>query len=159
MVNMWVDFNMNILVTVGTTAFDELIAAIDQCFDGDKSVNIIAQISSSSNYVSKNFESFKFSDDFQSYIEAADLIITHAGAGSVYSMLENGKKLVVVPNLTRADNHQLELAKYVQDNNFAVSCFNLAEIKDCIDKVKKIEFEPYRCEKFFGHSILQELLK
>ncbi|ENM3897635.1 hypothetical protein VCSRO82_2554 [Vibrio cholerae] len=150
---------MNILVTVGTTAFDELIATIDHLFEGDSSVNIIAQVSSSSNYISKNFKTFTFSDDFQSYVDAADLIVTHAGAGSVYSMLENGKKLVVVPNLTRADNHQLELAKYVQDNNFAVSCFNLAEIKNCIELAKNIEFFPYQCDKFFGHSIIRELLK
>ena len=158
MESTWVDFSMNILVTVGTTAFDMLIATIDKSFEGDKSVNIIAQISSSSNYHSKNFQSFKFSDDFQSYIDSADLIVTHAGAGSVYSMLEISKKLVVVPNLTRADNHQLELAKYVQDNNFAMSCFDLAEIKNCINQARNIEFEPYRCEKFFGHSIIRELL-
>ncbi len=150
---------MNILVTVGTTAFDELIKTMDNLFEGDKTVSIIAQISSSSNYTPQNFKSFQFSQDFQSYVEAADLIVTHAGAGSVYSMLEKNKKLIVVPNLTRADNHQLELAKYVQDNNFAMSCFDLNEIRDCINKAKDIGFEPYRCEKFFGHSIIRELLK
>ncbi|MBC3618019.1 glycosyltransferase [Vibrio metschnikovii] len=150
---------MNILVTVGTTAFDELIVTIDQMCESDRSVNIFAQVSSSSKYTPKNFETFTFSDDFQSYVDAADLIVTHAGAGSVYSMLENGKRLVVVPNLIRADNHQLELAKYVQDKNFAVSCFNLAEIKYCIDLAKNIEFFPYQCDKFFGHSIIRELLK
>ena len=85
---------MNILVTDGTTAFDELIAVIDEKFEGDKSVDIVAQTSSSSIYTPKNFESFRFSDDFQSYVDSADLIVTHAGAGSVYSMLENRKKLV-----------------------------------------------------------------
>ncbi|MEZ8018169.1 PssE/Cps14G family polysaccharide biosynthesis glycosyltransferase [Vibrio splendidus] len=150
---------MNILVTVGTTAFDELIAVIDEKFEGDKSVDIVAQTSSSSIYTPKNFESFRFSDDFQSYVDSADLIVTHAGAGSVYSMLENRKKLVVVPNLTRADNHQIELAQYVQENNFAVSCFDLAELQSCINKAKSSEFEPYSCEKFFGHSIIRGLLK
>ncbi|NMU71939.1 glycosyltransferase, partial [Vibrio parahaemolyticus] len=119
--SMWVDFNINILVTVGTTAFDVLITVIDESFKHDQSVNIIAQISSSSNYTPKYIESFEFSDDFDSFVESADIIITHAGAGSVYSMLEKGKKLVVVPNLTRVDDHQLELAKYVQNNNFALS--------------------------------------
>ncbi|TON99184.1 glycosyltransferase, partial [Vibrio parahaemolyticus] len=74
---------MNILVTVGTTAFDELITVIDESFKHDQSVNIIAQISSSSNYTPKYIESFEFSDDFDSFVESADIIITHAGAGSV----------------------------------------------------------------------------
>ncbi|AWG85228.1 glycosyltransferase [Vibrio parahaemolyticus] len=150
---------MNILVTVGTTAFDELITVIDESFKHDQSVNIIAQISSSSNYTPKYIESFEFSDDFDSFVESADIIITHAGAGSVYSMLEKGKKLVVVPNLTRVDDHQLELAKYVQNNNFALSCSDLEKIKICINNVKDFEFKPYRCEKFFGHDIIRGLLK
>ncbi|MGR5208784.1 PssE/Cps14G family polysaccharide biosynthesis glycosyltransferase [Vibrio sp. PNB23_22_7] len=150
---------MNILVTVGTTAFDELITVIDESFELVQSVNIIAQISSSSNYTPKHIESFEFSADFDSFVESADIIITHAGAGSVYSMLEKGKKLIVVPNLTRADNHQLELAKYVQDNNFALSCFDLAEIKNYIKNVKDFEFRPYSCESFFGHDIIRRLLK
>ncbi len=156
---MLVDFDMNILVTVGTTAFDELIKVIDESFKHDQSIDIIAQISSSSSYTPKNIESFEFSNDFQYFVESADLIVTHAGAGSVYSMLEKGKKLIVVPNLTRADDHQLELAKYVQDNDFAVSCFDLTEIKNCIKGIENIKFKPYRCEKFFGHNIIRGLLK
>ncbi|TOL40263.1 hypothetical protein CGH98_24405 [Vibrio parahaemolyticus] len=74
-------------------------------------------------------------------------------------MLEKGKKLVVVPNLTRVDDHQLELAKYVQNNNFALSCSDLEKIKICINNVKDFEFKPYRCEKFFGHDIIRGLLK
>ncbi|MBJ2145468.1 glycosyltransferase [Vibrio sp. IB15] len=150
---------MNILVTVGTTAFDELIAIIDKKFENDSSVKIIAQTSSSSGYTPKNIDFFEFSDSFQSYVDSADLIITHAGAGSVYSMLEIAKKLVVVPNLTRADNHQIELARYVQGNNFAVSCFDLTEIQACIYKAKGMDFESYQSDKFFGHSIIRELLK
>ncbi|WP_394242557.1 PssE/Cps14G family polysaccharide biosynthesis glycosyltransferase [Vibrio astriarenae] len=150
---------MNILVTVGTTAFDELIESIDKLFENDTDVKVVAQTSSSSSYTPKNIDYFEFSSSFQSYIDNADLIVTHAGAGSVYSMLENGKKLVVVPNLTRADNHQIELAKYVQDKNFAISCFDLTEIQTCIYKAKETSFSSYESEKFFGHSVIRELLK
>ncbi|MGD8117108.1 PssE/Cps14G family polysaccharide biosynthesis glycosyltransferase [Vibrio sp. TRT 29B02] len=150
---------MKILITVGTTAFDKLIEAIDRSFDCDNTVSIIAQVSSHSSYTPKNFQSFAFSDEFQSYVDVADIVVTHAGAGSVYSMLESGKKLVVVPNLTRADDHQLELARYVEHNHFAVSCFDLNDIRGCISLAEKAEFKPYQCEKFFGHSVVRELLK
>ncbi|CAM3223152.1 PssE/Cps14G family polysaccharide biosynthesis glycosyltransferase [Vibrio diazotrophicus] len=150
---------MNILVTVGTTAFDDLIKAVDERFKNDENIKILAQISSSHKYTPRNFDSFEFSDSFQTYIDCADLIVTHAGAGSVYSMLEQGKRLVVVPNLMRADNHQIELAKYVQNNNFAISCFDLSEIECCINKAKDMEYTPYECERFFGHNTILELLK
>lgn len=150
---------MNILVTVGTTAFDDLIENIDRLFGNDTEVKIVAQTSSSAKYTPKNIDYFEFSDSFQSYIDSADLVITHAGAGSVYSMLEMGKRLIVVPNLTRADNHQIELAKYVQDSSFAISCFDLTDIKTCIHKAKDMNFRPYQCDKFFGHCIIRGLMK
>lgn len=150
---------MNILVTVGTTAFDSLISAVDQNLGCDNSMDITAQISMHADYKPKNIDFFEFSDDFQSYVDSADLIITHAGAGSIYAMLESNKKLVVVPNITRADNHQLELAGYVQDNNFAKSCFDLSDIKACVEEALQTKFNEYQCKKFFGHSLILGLLK
>ncbi|XP_076655170.1 cell division cycle 5-related protein-like [Halictus rubicundus] len=41
----------------------------------------------------------------------ADLIISHAGAGSILDALENQKNLIVVANNSLMHNHQLELAE------------------------------------------------
>ncbi|OOF13810.1 MULTISPECIES: PssE/Cps14G family polysaccharide biosynthesis glycosyltransferase [Salinivibrio] len=149
---------MKILVTVGTTAFDELIAEIDQSFEQDSNVSIIAQVSEESCYNTHNIRAFSFCDNLQPYIEQADVVVTHAGAGSVYSMLESSKKLVVVPNLQRADKHQLELAKYVHENKFAIACLDLKTLKHCIFQAVSMDFSPYHREKFFGHSIIRNLL-
>ncbi|ODP99268.1 PssE/Cps14G family polysaccharide biosynthesis glycosyltransferase [Salinivibrio sp. SS2] len=149
---------MKILVTVGTTAFDELIIEIDRAFKHDTNVSIMAQVSEKSCCETHNIRTFDFCDNLQPYIEQADVVVTHAGAGSVYSMLESGKKLVVVPNLQRADKHQLELAKYVHDNKFAIACLDLKTLKPCILQAVSTDFSPYQREKFFGHSIIRDLL-
>lgn len=150
---------IKIFVTVGTTEFDKLIQIIDQTCGKLKEFEIVAQRSSSSAYQPSNIDYFDFSGDIESYIDKADIIITHAGAGSVYSMLEKGKKLIVVPNLSRIDQHQSELANYVQKNNFALTCYELNEIQDYIFTIQKKSFNTYQKEDFFGLNIIRGLLK
>lgn len=157
-VNLLVDFDMNILVTVGTTAFDELISFVDEELGGLNTLNIVAQISSSAKYTPRNITYFDFSDNFDSYVESADMIITHAGAGSVYSFLERRKRLVVVPNMTRADSHQLELAQYVYNKNFAMSCFDLSDLNRCVFNASEMFFDEYKCERFFAYEQIRKLI-
>ena len=45
----------------------------------------------------------------------ADVIISHAGAGSVMEALRLKKKLIVVVNDLLMDNHQVELATALED--------------------------------------------
>ena len=150
---------INVFVTVGTTEFDELIKAIDQACKKHPELKIVAQVSLSSTYEVLNIEYFEFSNDIKLYIDKADVIITHAGAGSVYSMLEQGKKLIVVPNLSRVDLHQIELANYVERNNFAISCRALKDLPRLIHSMGGRRFNPYKKEDFFGAELIRKLLR
>lgn len=150
---------INIFVTVGTTEFDELIKLVDNVAMNLSGFTIVAQVSSSAVYKPKNISYFEFSNEFENYIENADIIISHAGAGSIYSMLEKGKKLIVVPNLSRIDKHQSELANYVQQNNFSLVCKSLDELEDSILSISEISFNKYEKVDFFGLNIIRNLLK
>lgn len=60
---------------------------------------------------------FSFDLNIRKKIEDADLVITHAGAGSILDSLDRSKnsiacrKILVVVNDKLMDNHQLELAR------------------------------------------------
>lgn len=49
---------------------------------------------------------------------SSDLIISHAGSGSILSGLRMGKDMIVVPNSKLMDNHQVELAEVLQREGY-----------------------------------------
>lgn len=111
-----------IFVTVGTTLFEALIAAVIQeealeWMAGNGYTNLIIQYgkgkrptlpASTANNVQVEVYDFKpnLSDD----MKRADLIIGHAGAGTVMEATGLKKRMVVVINTILMHNHQTELA-------------------------------------------------
>ncbi|NXU02378.1 ALG13 transferase, partial [Buphagus erythrorhynchus] len=65
---------------------------------------------------------FRFKDSLAAELQSADLVISHAGAGSCLETLEKGKPLIVVINDKLMDNHQLELAKQLHRDGYVLYC-------------------------------------
>lgn len=105
-----------IFATVGSTyPLDRLTRELDAIGE-NKKYKIFAQIGES-DYKPKNIEFAKFMTykEMQDKIKWADLIISHAGAGSIIDLLISKKKFVLFPRLKEfkeaVDNHQLELCE------------------------------------------------
>ncbi len=135
-----------IFVTVGTTPFDSLIKYLDNL---ETKEDIVLQISKDATYIPKHKKYFEFVENINDYYEKASLIITHAGAGSIYNLLEKKKKIIIVPNTDRLDNHQLDISDYMNKKNYAISCTKLNTLQNIIENIDKIEFLPYDKEEFF----------
>ncbi|RLV85796.1 UDP-N-acetylglucosamine transferase subunit ALG13 [Meyerozyma sp. JA9] len=67
-------------------------------------------------------EAFPFTHDILSYIKKADIIVSHAGTGSIIDVLRLKKKLVVVTNDSLLDNHQLEVASMMAKEGYLINC-------------------------------------
>lgn len=138
---------MKILVTVGTSAFDNLMEAVDTQLCNSH-YDITCQLASGL-YVPQHFSHFRFSTEFKHYYQSADVIITHGGAGTVFELLECKKKILVVPNQTRRDKHQGDLARYVEQQQLGGVCWDLSmlskDLQTCIAK----DYQYYRAEEFF----------
>lgn len=146
---------MKVLVTLGTTRFDELLSAIDK-LDIDKQVELTVQGLGIADYAFSS--KFEFSSDIQTWYEWADVIVTHAGAGSIYNLLEQGKKIIVVPNTFRKDKHQLDIAKYVEENDYGLVCYDLFSIGSCIEEASKRLIKPYTKTEFSGARDISKVL-
>lgn len=137
---------MKILITVGTTSFDSLIEYLDRNLN--KEIDAIFQIAEGK-YTPVNFNFFRFSEDIDSIYNDNEIIITHAGAGSIYNLLEKGKILFLIPNLERVDKHQTDIATFMHKNKYAIMINKFKEINTYIKKGKDIKLSPFKKTDFF----------
>lgn len=141
-----------ILVCVGASEykFDRLLKIIDEMCEENilKGADVIAQIGNT-NYKPRNYKSFALigRDEFQHYMKEADLVITHAGTGSVIPPLKLGKKVIVFPRREKykehLDDHQLELRDVFVGAGYTLGAENKEELINAISKLKTFQPKPF----------------
>lgn len=126
----------NIFVTVGTTQFDALIEQftreeISAILQKVNCKNLTLQIGKGKIDENKLRNSLPSNINVQIYelkasilndIQQADLVISHAGAGSCIEVLKHEKPLLVIVNDELADNHQIELAEQLCNDGYLFYC-------------------------------------
>ena len=126
----------SVFVTVGTTSFDALVEAMDSeemiqtliergydslTIQRGRGTNvpkhIVTSTSSERSSAPTPWRTFfkvqvvEFLPSLDAVLKEASLVISHAGAGSVFESLSLGKPTLVVVNESLMDNHQVELAE------------------------------------------------
>ncbi|GAX18599.1 beta-1,4-N-acetylglucosaminyltransferase [Fistulifera solaris] len=114
-----------ILVTVGTTQFDDLV----RCVTADQALQSVANLgyhrlviqygkgirpTTISTKYGIEMMCYDFKSSLREDMLQADLILSHAGAGTVMECLTLHRKLVAVINSKLMHNHQMELAVALQ---------------------------------------------
>ncbi|KAF9909921.1 N-acetylglucosaminyldiphosphodolichol N-acetylglucosaminyltransferase catalytic subunit alg13 [Linnemannia zychae] len=128
----------SVLVTVGSTQFDKLVAAacsssLQQLLislgysqlniqHGKSPISTSSTIDSTSSESRLQVTSYPYKPSLHEDMEKADLIISHAGSGSILEALRLNKKLVVVVNEDLMDNHQMELGSALHEQHYLVCC-------------------------------------
>jgi UDP-N-acetylglucosamine transferase subunit ALG13 len=97
-----------ILVTVGgQLPFDRLIHAVDRWAMDSGRDDVFAQIGNSTRPPSHvTWERFLSPSDFQAKARESELIIAHAGIGSILTALELEKPIVVMPRRAHLGEHR-----------------------------------------------------
>ena len=101
---------MMIFVTAGTQLpFDRLMKAVDEMVADLKDTTIVVQAKNAV-YKPKNFKILHFlaPTEFDICINEADLIISHAGMGTIITALVKKKPIIVVPRLVKFQEHRNE---------------------------------------------------
>ncbi len=123
-----------ILVITGTTGFDSLIRKIDENRELEEAYDIVLQTGEGL-YKPKYKRWFAFDRELNQKLADYDFFITHAGAGTIFTLLEGSKRVLVVPNTDRADKHQIELASYVGSNHLCAVCHDVDNIAESIENI------------------------
>lgn len=140
-----------IFVTVGSQRFPfpRLFQMVDQLIrDRVITGKVIAQVGYT-DYHSNNMviRQFLQESEMKECIRSSDIIVTHAGIGTITQCLESGKKIIVVPRKRElgehVDNHQIEIANVFRDKRLITVANSQQEIQTIIEHMDSIHLQNY----------------
>jgi beta-1,4-N-acetylglucosaminyltransferase len=121
-------------VTVGTTRFDEMVSAIlnpefldiliHKGYDrlvmqvGSSvmpDITFLQRVGAEYEFNGLQISIYTFKGSLESDLKEADLVISHAGAGSILETIDQKKPCIVCVNESLMDNHQRELANKLSE--------------------------------------------
>eukprot|EP00382_Lankesteria_abbotti_P005484 CAMPEP_0113851194 /NCGR_PEP_ID=MMETSP0372-20130328/4439_1 /TAXON_ID=340204 /ORGANISM="Lankesteria abbotti" /LENGTH=159 /DNA_ID=CAMNT_0000821845 /DNA_START=92 /DNA_END=568 /DNA_ORIENTATION=- /assembly_acc=CAM_ASM_000359 len=134
---------MIIFVTVGTTSFDRLLDVVDSVPFHELAVSLgfhklvvqMAGLHTIGESPLQIVESFELKPSIQQEVDGCDVVICHAGAGSVLQCLKAKKKCLAVVNGDLMGNHQIELALQLEEENYLLAAKSPSEVPS---KFKKL---------------------
>ncbi|KAH8548677.1 glycosyltransferase family 1 protein [Umbelopsis sp. PMI_123] len=151
---------MRALVTVGSTGFDDLIHSVtdgeilstlyELGYDhltiqyGSSQATYDNQIRHISTKSSRTpvIEGYDYKPDLKRDMTESDLIISHAGSGSILESLRLHKRLIIVVNEKLLDNHQDELACALDKHEYLLRS-TCRQLSDTLIALKDKRFIPF----------------
>jgi UDP-N-acetylglucosamine transferase subunit ALG13 len=156
---------LRIFVTTGTGIeynFSRLLKILDNiCEKGyiDSSQLIVQCVD---NFIPTNFSMIRIlsNDKFIANLEIADLVISHAGTGSVTKALAMGKKLIIFPRLEKfqehGDNHQLDICNLFKTKGYALIALDENELINAINESIHFQPKPFLSNKSNFNKLLSD---
>ena len=148
-----------ILVTLGTQdkEFTRLLDTIQKEIDkGNIKEKVVVQ-AGYTKYESKDMEIFDFLDreKFEKLIEDCDILITHAGVGSILTGLNNGKVVIAAARLSKykehINDHQLQIVEKFDRLGYIIPLKDFGRLDKCLEKARK--FKPKKYQSNTGNII------
>lgn len=150
-----------VFITLGTQGnqFQRCLKMVEDLIDElHPNQEFIAQLGNTK-YESDKIKCLDFvtEADFKELIGKADIVITHAGSGALFSAIKQGKKTIAVARLHKykemANDHQTELVRKLTEGGYILDGTN-----SIIDAWKRLEgFTPRACD--FICSLPEEIEK
>ncbi|KAG9295690.1 hypothetical protein G9A89_001707 [Geosiphon pyriformis] len=156
-----------VFITVGSTSFDQLVEVVtSESFTsllaslGYKRLLIqygkswstfqkaMTRQTSQTSYLipslpsSIKIDSYDFKPSLTHDLQEANLVISHAGSGSILESLRLQKKLIVVVNNSLMDNHQSELAIELHSLGYLLNT-SMSDLAEAIKSHHDQNFKPF----------------
>ena len=139
------------LVTLGTQ-HQEFTRLLDYIENSNLKGEIIVQ-AGYTKYESKRMKIFDFIsyDEMEKYIDKSDLVITHAGTGSIVMPLKKDKKVRACARLSKfgehVDDHQVELVDIFYSEGYILKIDEDTSLNEVLKNIKN--FKP---KKFVSNT-------
>lgn len=129
-----------VIAGTNTRPFDRLVRAVDEIARDKEGYDFVIQ-GGYSTYSPQHCRCFDFckSEDFLSYTESAELVISHAGFGSIGHCIRHNKPVILVPReyeYGEAVDKQYELAEYMAGEHDSILCIrDVSLLSDAIEQL------------------------
>ena len=156
-----------IFVTLGTQdkAFSRLLDAIEkEIQNGNIKEKVIVQ-AGHTEYTSSNMEILKLipMEDFDKYIKECDILITHAGVGSIMTGITNNKKVITVARLKEYDehtnNHQVQIATEFSKQGYIIYLDNLDDLGKVLKNIKNFKPKKFKSNNKNFMNVIENFIE
>lgn len=140
-----------IFVIVGSQKFpfERLIREMDRLVEkGVIQDEVVAQIGVST-YEPQHmkWQRFMDKDSFDHHIENCNLLVTHAGEGSIMTGLLKKKRVIAVPRYEKlgehVSDHQLEIARALEKQNCIINVEDIADLEQNVVHIDEYRLDEY----------------
>ena len=126
-----------IFVTLGTNdkQFTRLLDACEKAIEEKVITDRVVVQAGFTKYESKNMEIFDYMDrdQFSTFMNSADLVITHGGVGTIMTALKERKKILAAARLSEyhehVNDHQIQLLTSFEKEGYLIYMLDLSDIK------------------------------
>ncbi len=140
-----------ILVLLGTQQndFHRLLQEVEKNIQSGEIQDEVVVQAGFTKYNSSNMKIFDVvpKEDLENMIEKADLIITHAGVGSIEMSLEKGKKVITVPRLKKygehVNDHQIQLEREFNDKGLLIGIDDVENLSSALARAQRFKPKKY----------------
>ena len=130
-----------IFLTVGSQLpFDRLTRSVDEWASKNPDVEVFGQIGITD--FSPQYMAYTATlnpMEYQSKLDAADIVVSHVGMGTIISSLDQGKPLLAMPRRAEfgevRNNHQISTLKLVKQYKLIEVANDESEIADILNKM------------------------
>jgi UDP-N-acetylglucosamine transferase subunit ALG13 len=153
-----------IFVITGTQEpFDRMIKVVDEIAGTFKHLDFVAQVSKSTLKI-ENLQAFDFIPPvtFNKYFDKADLIISHAGMGTIISALERSIPILIMPRLAtyseHRNDHQVDTCKVFEKLGYVSVAYDEVELKTKIINLLNNSSKPlHKIGKYASDELINSL--
>lgn len=157
-----------IFVTLGTQdkPFVRLLVYLDQMIENGMITDpeIIVQ-AGSTKYDSKHMKIVDYIDmqQFNSYIERCDLIISHAGVGTIINGINHGKKILAVARREsygeHENDHQVEITTKFESLGYLIGCLDAEDMEKRFPLLQHLQVRPYESQNEKFCALIEKLIE
>ena len=154
-----------IFVTVGSQMpFPRLVQAVDEWAQRNPAVEVLAQVGSDTSYRPSALKAFASVSParYAELVARCDVVVAHAGMGSVLTALEHGKPMILMPRRgalkeTRND-HQVATLRWLEHRPGIYPAADVADLKAALDLWRQRGMSPPEAAEDSGSDSLQSLI-